>query len=538
MDSENFLLVVAIIAVLISALGLGFTYFNINNFEQNRLTGFAISQISSNTENSAPQINNLTNKILVCEDSSLSYFFNSSDANGDNLSSSIAGFSKVYTQDRRLNFTAYSTEIYSGLLDKSNMGVHDLTLVISDSQVADSRKLNIEVIEINHAPNITYPGVQTIQLGENNLVFNKPVLASDLESGNQNSDNLTFSILNTKLFNITSNGLIYFIINSSFIGVHNLAVCVMDSGLKNVHKNISFCGQDGIRLSSCVNFSITITPENGAPEILSYYPLMINVSVASSMSFYIRKQDPDGTIPDVYWYLDDELKSINSDSYIYQADCGAITKILKVVISDGLLNVSRTWTLNTNNSVCKTGIGETEICIPRFACDEWNQCNLLEEQLKLTEIEKSCKNANWSWQNCGFQKRNCIDINNCNKSVVEESRDCFYTINPNCLDGIKNCHKGKCEILVDCGGPCTQCSTCSDGIMNQNEEGVDCGGQCLVNCIEIPEKQNSLFVEIINSKISIVIICISATLLIWWWVNKVVHQFMLKKLFRAKKKIF
>ncbi len=49
-----------------------------------------------------------------------------------------------------------------------------------------------------------------------------------------------------------------------------------------------------------------------------------------------------------------------------------------------------------------------------------------------------------------------------------------------CSDGIQN----QGETGVDCGGPCAACSTttpaatCSDGIQNQGETGVDCGGPC------------------------------------------------------------
>jgi len=46
-----------------------------------------------------------------------------------------------------------------------------------------------------------------------------------------------------------------------------------------------------------------------------------------------------------------------------------------------------------------------------------------------------------------------------------------------CIDGIKN----QDEEDVDCGGVCPICApkeTCSDGLKNQNEEGVDCGGVC------------------------------------------------------------
>lgn len=54
-----------------------------------------------------------------------------------------------------------------------------------------------------------------------------------------------------------------------------------------------------------------------------------------------------------------------------------------------------------------------------------------------------------------------------------------YTVNiiastGTCTDGIQN----QGETGVDCGGPCPACVSCSDGIQNQGETGVDCGGPC------------------------------------------------------------
>jgi hypothetical protein len=43
-----------------------------------------------------------------------------------------------------------------------------------------------------------------------------------------------------------------------------------------------------------------------------------------------------------------------------------------------------------------------------------------------------------------------------------------------CFDGIKN----QGEKGVDCGGPCAPCPSCDDGIQNQGESGIDCGGSC------------------------------------------------------------
>jgi hypothetical protein len=58
----------------------------------------------------------------------------------------------------------------------------------------------------------------------------------------------------------------------------------------------------------------------------------------------------------------------------------------------------------------------------------------------------------------------------------EQGIDCGGTSCPSCSlcnDDIQN----QGETSVDCGGPCPDC-TCSDGIRNQGEEHVDCGGPC------------------------------------------------------------
>jgi hypothetical protein len=52
----------------------------------------------------------------------------------------------------------------------------------------------------------------------------------------------------------------------------------------------------------------------------------------------------------------------------------------------------------------------------------------------------------------------------------------YKTVNSqsSCTDGIQN----GSETGVDCGGSCPACPTCSDGIQNGSETGVDCGGSC------------------------------------------------------------
>ena len=61
-------------------------------------------------------------------------------------------------------------------------------------------------------------------------------------------------------------------------------------------------------------------------------------------------------------------------------------------------------------------------------------------------------------------------------------------VTPTCTDGIKN----GTETGVDCGGTCTPCvvaPTCTDGIQNGTETGIDCGGPCSA-CIQCSSPVN------------------------------------------------
>jgi|GEM_PF-2277232 len=61
------------------------------------------------------------------------------------------------------------------------------------------------------------------------------------------------------------------------------------------------------------------------------------------------------------------------------------------------------------------------------------------------------------------------------------SNFCAGNPQPSCTDGIQN----QGEAGIDCGGPCpTACptATCSDGVQNQGEDGIDCGGPCPTPC--------------------------------------------------------
>ncbi|MBK8389095.1 MAG: T9SS type A sorting domain-containing protein [Saprospiraceae bacterium] len=62
--------------------------------------------------------------------------------------------------------------------------------------------------------------------------------------------------------------------------------------------------------------------------------------------------------------------------------------------------------------------------------------------------------------------------------------------NPSCTDGVKN---GQ-ETGIDCGGPtCAPCATCTDGVKNGQETGVDCGGPSCGPCSQTCSSNSLIF---------------------------------------------
>lgn len=77
-----------------------------------------------------------------------------------------------------------------------------------------------------------------------------------------------------------------------------------------------------------------------------------------------------------------------------------------------------------------------------------------------------------------FFMQSCKD-ETCNDGILNQDEtevDCGGVCDacPTCTDGIMNGN----ETGIDCGGDCDACPTCDDGIQNGDETGIDCGGSC------------------------------------------------------------
>lgn len=100
-------------------------------------------------------------------------------------------------------------------------------------------------------------------------------------------------------------------------------------------------------------------------------------------------------------------------------------------------------------------------CVHDWDCTEWSTC-----------------------RNDGLQIRECVYAGTCptEPAYPALSQQCAYA--GTCFDGMMNQN----EEDIDCGGVCQPCfvaapaASCYDGFQNQGERGVDCGGPCATTC--------------------------------------------------------
>jgi len=442
----------------------------------------------------APTILLEQSDFFACETSQFSLQFQTIDNIEQSLNIDLTPIKPFFVRALG-NSTA---ELFSSNLTKEQAGkIHELTLSASNPDAIETKKVGVKVIEINNPPKLETMKVQTISLDETNS-FSKQISARDIES-----QTLTFKsnfLSGEKLFDISPSGLIETALSEANAGIYEIEICAQDSGLRNLDEQTEFCGENGEKKFACDKFQLTLALRNNQPTITGNAPKKteLNTTEGEEIIFSIETFDPENSLPDIYWYVDSELKEfhsgLNADklfSTLFECDSAGLHSV-KAEITDGLLNDSLIWSVRVGeDETCEPKISQTQ-CGEKWACDSWSECQdaLQSNQFgtlsgeDFDKISTDCRNLGIADELCGFQLRLCEDINSCETEDNKPSQvqACRFIENPSCSDGIKNCHDGFCELAVDCAGDCASCLTCSDGIKNQNEEGIDCGGPCSAVC--------------------------------------------------------
>ena len=453
--------------------------------------------------NMAPLIQDLDKEILVCEASQFSLKFNVVEPDGDSLTigTSPSGpfFIRQISSDSHLTeIELFSDNLTKQLADKT----YEQTIFVSDGKNIDSKNILITVLETNNPPEIGHLSVETLDLSSHDKL-RKQVPVIDQESGTPLQGDLSFEVsdpVNLLGLTVSEFGEIIYTAAEPHIGVHDITICVTDSGVKNIESKLGFCTGNSPLSTSCKKFQLAIAEENSPPSILAFNSSDLSNKIigAQEVAFQIYKHEPEGIYPDTYWYVDNNLKEIDSgkssDTFTYSFGCGSAGRHkIKSIISDGMFNDSAEWALEVVNVDCPSGVIPKEsiigaVCEEKWGCLDWGLCqNAVQSNvtnsitdLARQSITQECNANGWDESACGYQVRTCTDLNDCNSITKKpiEIMSCQFSLEPRCSDEIQNCHDGACEFLTDCGGPCPACPTCSDGIKNQGEEGIDRAGPC------------------------------------------------------------
>lgn len=171
--------------------------------------------------------------------------------------------------------------------------------------------------------------------------------------------------------------------------------------------------------------------------------------------------------------------------------------------------------------------------------------------------------SDWSceaWQNClpnGTQKRRCVDNKKCRSNYLEYYlyRNCTYWEQVDCEEEWSCDYWGKCTSsntrsrtcmdLTACDSSknkpqteeeCTYIPTCDDGIKNNGEKGVDCGGPCIpCKDLQIP----GAFQDertIISTIIAFGLFILMSLLLVYKYFYKQINTYVLKMLVSLSRK--
>jgi hypothetical protein len=489
--------------------------------------------------NSPPIIQEIDSDFIACEGQQFSYDFEITD--NDITSIELANLptdTPFYVRKVSSNLNRTAAKIISHTLTKDDANkIYVEKIYATDGQYSDETSTKIEVIAINNPPTLRKLGVQTVELNQRAPYIYKRAIASDIEDKNEFSGRLAFNINfleGEPIFSINSEGIMEYSPRASDAGIYEIEVCVTDSGLRVKNENINRCDSDGSPETTCEDFQLTLLDENKAPTILSFIPEKkeLNPTGTEELFFNITAFDPDGTTPDTYWFIDDVVQDNTNNAsnvFTHTFGCGIIGDFtIKAEITDGILNDSVSWNVIVKEVPCKEGypsgyVNPTVKCQEEWVCPPWDLCqNLIKsynygivEEKDFVRVKNECENNNWNDELCGMQIRTCIDLNKCTtiNSKPFEIQACYLTVNPSCNDNLRNCHDSGCEFLVDCGGPCLACPTCSDNIQNQKEVGVDCGGICAEFC-QVPktfiEKDSTryLFLAIILAAVVVLLLLI------------------------------
>lgn len=314
---------------------------------------------------------------------------------------------------------------------------------------------------INYPPNIT--GFCAIALNQSTALENNSYICQ-INASTITGTNITYSFDNSSVssslhFSLNSSGVLIINSNHSGIGQHIVPIVLRDT---------SYCA-----LSRVYNYNFTIYDINDPPTLTRSLP---SKSLDEGESIYP-------------FFLSDYFSDLDGDNLTYSVSSSSlsvsinnVTSLVSISAPDGVCDEVAIYFIASDEHGLSTDSNMVVIdvnCETESSSDSGSDRN--NDDYESCESEWQCKDWGICYIN-NTQSRFCVDIYACDPEDYERYfwRDCFYI--PTCYDGVKNQN----EEGIDCGGACPPCfvnitgplPTCFDGIKNQNESGIDCGGPC------------------------------------------------------------
>ena len=408
--------------------------------------------------NHRPKLSKFQKNVTVREGETLYLDINATDINNATQNITFSDNTTLFEIDP---ITGIINHTFPDKPGDDDVGVHHVLITATDSSPClnneDSETLILTINSKNHRPTITsyHPTTNPeIKEGENQT-FN--ITYSD-----EDGDSLTirWKVNNKVVSTFYDNNSI---LKSSYVFTANYT----SAGIYTIYVDVS----DG-SLGTSHTWILNVTNVNRPPY---FYRIIKNQTWAEDTTLYGLDLDDYATDPDE----DDNLSysvnyltnphsivvSINSKNVVTFSQpanwYGSENISFNVIDSYGASNTSNNITLTVYDvpevepriTVIRYGGGGGA----RWECREMWVCTF--------------------WSIChpnGYMERKCIDLSDCgtNYTKPKEREKCKYI--PSCFNGIKDNN----EEGIDCGGPCAPCPSCFDGIINQNETGIDCGGPC------------------------------------------------------------
>ncbi|MAE13163.1 hypothetical protein CMO92_01240 [Candidatus Woesearchaeota archaeon] len=316
---------------------------------------------------------------------------------------------------------------------------------------------------INNSCNVTAPQNQS---------YSCQVNYSDAEG-----DSVNFSgtnITSTDLFNISSGGWINFTPLDAVVGNHSYNVTINDS---------SGCESDAYEV-----FNLTVSNSNDAPLLVTDLPNVEFVGGTSHSAFFLNDYftDPDGDNLSYTTSFTAFGITITDNSEVIVTSSSCFTNVVTFTATDPYDFSAESNAISITSVSCvrasqppaaaagSSSGGGLALCDPQWECYDYQDCLRNSTQRKFCVELVGCYTdlyEDWVWRNCTYI--NCTDGI---QQEREEGVDCGGVCDdcPSCSDGVLN----QGEEKVDCGGPCGLCDTCTNNVKDGFELGVDCGGLC------------------------------------------------------------